>query len=166
MQSLQELYQQIILDHNRHPRNYGKIGHYNHEAHGHNPLCGDQVTIYLCLNPQDVIEDITFKAKGCAISVASASLMTEKLKGTTAAEAKILFNQFHELVTGKIEEDSLTNEELEHLQPLTALAGVREFPMRVKCATMAWHTFLSALESPALEVSHKPDHKKDAGSNG
>lgn len=163
MQALQELYQQIILDHNRHPRNYGKMISHNHEANGHNPLCGDQVTIYLHINNQGVIDDMSFEGKGCAISVASASLMTEKLKGKTAAEAKLLFRYFHELVTGKIEEDSLTEDELAHLQPLTALAGVREFPMRVKCATMAWHTFLSALDSSNSELINK---SKDSRSNG
>lgn len=148
--SLHELYQEIILDHNRHPRNFNKITPCNHQAYGHNPLCGDQVTVYLFLNPKNVIENIGFNGKGCAISIASASLMSEKLKGKSVPEARQLFEHFHNLVTGKTNKTDLTEEELDYLQPLTVLSGVSEFPMRVKCATMAWHTLVAAIDSPAL----------------
>jgi nitrogen fixation NifU-like protein len=136
---MRELYQQVILDHNKAPRNFRKLETANHVAEGHNPLCGDEVTVYLQMN-DDVIEDIAFQGQGCAISKASASMMTSDLKGKTAAEAEALFENVHAMLTG---EGDPTDEE--ELGRLSALAGVREFPTRVKCATLAWHTMKGAL---------------------
>jgi nitrogen fixation protein NifU and related proteins len=146
---LRELYQDIILDHGRHPRNFRPIEHATHTARGHNPLCGDRVTVYLQM-AGDRIEDVSFEGRGCAISTASSSLMTEVLKGKTLAEAQALFTQFHAKVTGgevgdlpeALEEDS------ERLDPLT---GVKAYPVRVKCATLPWHAFEAALKGGAAE---------------
>jgi nitrogen fixation protein NifU and related proteins len=147
MMDLRELYQDIILDHGRHPRNFRAIAQPTHMARGHNPLCGDRVTVYLSMDG-DRIADVSFEGRGCAISTASSSLMTEVLKGKTLAEARALFAQFHAKVTGgdipdlpeALEEDS------ERLEPLT---GVKAYPARVKCATLAWHAFEAALKSGA-----------------
>lgn len=137
---LEELYQELILDHNRDPRNFGELDDANHEAHGYNPLCGDKIKIQIRLNG-DTIEDIRFHGKGCAISQATASIMTETIKGKTVAEAEDLFERFHRLLT---EEPSAEGNG--DLGKLEALAGVRQFPIRVKCATLPWHTFRAALK--------------------
>jgi len=144
MMDLRELYQDIILDHGRHPRNFRTIEHPTHFAQGHNPLCGDRVTVYLALDG-DCIIDVSFQGRGCAISTAAASLMTEVLKGKTVAEAQALFGQFHARVTGG-EPAALPEalaEEAERLDPLT---GVKAFPARVKCATLSWHALEAARE--------------------
>ena len=143
MIDLRELYQDIILDHGRHPRNFRPIEHPTHSAKGHNPLCGDRVTIYLAIEGER-IADVSFEGRGCAISTAAASLMTEVLKGRTLAEARALFARFHAEVTGG-EPGELPEslaEDAERLEPLT---GVKTFPARVKCATLPWHAFEAAL---------------------
>ncbi len=148
MIDLRELYQEVIVDHSRHPRNCCELATANHQAEGFNRLCGDKLTLYLELE-QGVIKNISFKGIGCAISTASASLMTEYLKGKTQNEAEKIFADFHELLTAKQPSASL----LETLGKLKVLAGVREFPARVKCATLAWHTFHAALADQQQPVS-------------
>ena len=142
---LRELYQDIILDHGRHPRNLRALEHPTHLARGHNPLCGDRVTVYLAIDG-DRIADVSFEGRGCAISTASSSLMTEVLKGKTLAEAKQLFARFHAKVTGGTPEalPEALEEEGERLEPLT---GVKAYPVRVKCATLPWRAFEAALRS-------------------
>ena len=140
--SLRELYQEVILDHSRHPRHFGVLHDATHMGEGHNPLCGDKVKIYLHVDANDKISEISFQGKGCAISQASASLMTEMLEGRTVGEAEELMGGFLHLVKG---------EDAGELKPddrdrLDVMAGVSAFPMRVKCATLAWHTMKSALE--------------------
>jgi nitrogen fixation protein NifU and related proteins len=144
MMDLRELYQDIILDHGRHPRNFRKIEHPTHFAHGHNPLCGDRVTVYLTLDG-DRIADVSFQGRGCAISTAAASLMTEVLQGKTVEEARALFAQFHARVTGaeSLELPEPLAEDAERLEPLT---GVKAYPARVKCATLSWHALEAALK--------------------
>lgn len=144
MSDLRDLYQEIILDHNRHPRNFGPLATANRQAEGHNPLCGDRVTVYLDVE-DGRIANIAFEGAGCAISTASASLMTEALKGRRVEEARDLFHGFHELVT--------TGEDGEDLGKLAVFTGVREYPMRVKCATLAWHALMAALEAKDLPVT-------------
>jgi nitrogen fixation protein NifU and related proteins len=139
MSDLSELYQEVILDHNRRPRNFGRIEGASHHAEGYNPLCGDRVTVFLRIE-DDRISDIAFDGSGCAISKASASLMTDRLKGATVAEARTLFERFHRMVT------TPASESVEELGKLSALAGVREFPVRVKCASLAWHTLKAAMD--------------------
>ncbi len=142
---LTELYQQVILDHNRRPRNRGKLPTANRVAHGDNPSCGDQCSVYLRLDG-DRIADISFDGAGCAISQASASLMTTQLKGKTAAEAQQLYDQFHHIVT--------TGEPPEEINDLAAFAGVHSFPARIKCATLGWHAALEALKGgPAVTTT-------------
>jgi nitrogen fixation protein NifU and related proteins len=142
---LRELYQDIILDHGRHPRNFHALEHPTHLARGHNPLCGDRVTVYLAIEG-DRIADVSFEGRGCAISTAAASLMTEVLKGKTVGEARALFAQFHARVTGGEagEPAEALQDDIERLEPLT---GVKAFPVRVKCATLPWHAFEAALKS-------------------
>ena len=142
---LRELYQDIILDHGRHPRNFHALERPTHLARGHNPLCGDRVTVYLAV-AGDRIADVSFEGRGCAISTAAASLMTEVLKGKTLDDARRLFAQFHATVTGGTPEDlpEALREDAERLEPL---AGVRAYPVRVKCATLPWHAFEAALQS-------------------
>ena len=140
MSELMDLYQEVILDHTRRPRNFGWLDSATHRAEGHNPLCGDKVSVALELDG-DVVRDIRFQGKGCAISTASASMMTELLKGRKAALLTTAFRQFQDLVTGK------TIEPPEDLGKLVAFAGVAAFPVRVKCATLAWHTVKAALEN-------------------
>ena len=147
MTELRELYQQIILDHNRNPRNFGPLETANRRQEGYNPLCGDHLHVYLLLADGGVIEEIHFDGSGCAISKASASLMTEQLKSRSAAEARAAFESFHELVTG----DPAEPVDLAKAGKLAVFAGVREFPMRVKCATLAWHTMKAALDGDAAE---------------
>ena len=139
---LSELYQEVILDHNKNPRNFGQLECYNHYANGHNPLCGDRMELYLYIE-DNIIKDIKFNGSGCAISKASASVMTIILKGKSIEEAKKLFNDFHTAVTSdpnKLEEDL-------NLGKLNVFCGVREFPARVKCASLAWHTLLTAIDN-------------------
>jgi nitrogen fixation NifU-like protein len=147
---LRELYQEVILDHGRRPRNFRRPARATCEAMGNNPMCGDQLMVFLDLGPDGVIRDVGFVGKGCAISVASASMMTECVKGKTADQAKALFEAFHRLCTG---DDAAAADELdEDLERLQVLSGVREFPIRVKCATLAWHTMNAAMAGEA-EVS-------------
>jgi nitrogen fixation NifU-like protein len=140
--SLRELYQEVILDHSRHPRHFGALEGATHTGEGYNPLCGDRVKIYLLVDEQNRIADIRFEGKGCAISQASASLMTDMLVGRTVAEAEELMGGFLHLVKGE-DAAALAEEDRERLD---VMAGISEFPMRVKCATLAWHTMKSALE--------------------
>jgi nitrogen fixation NifU-like protein len=155
MMDLRELYQDIILDHGRRPRNLRAMEHPSHFAHGHNPLCGDRVTIYLQLDGER-IKDVSFEGRGCAISTASSSLMTEILKGKTVDEAKALFANFHARVTGGAAPDvsESLEDDLERLEPLT---GVKTFPARVKCATLAWHALEAALKSGAIGATVKTE---------
>jgi nitrogen fixation NifU-like protein len=148
MSELTDLYQQVILDHNRRPRNYGKLEGANRQAQGFNPICGDHLTLYLRLNGE-VIEDLRFEGEGCAISKASASLMTDSLKGKTTADAEALFQRMHELLTGTVDVEA----EAEALGKLAVFSGVREFPARVKCASLSWHALHSALEGDETPVS-------------
>jgi nitrogen fixation protein NifU and related proteins len=145
---LRELYQELILEHSKSPRNFGELAGANHQAEGYNPLCGDQFTVYLELDGES-IRDIRFQGSGCAISKASASMMTQSVKGKTRAEAEALFRRFHELVTS----ERSVNGERDKLGKLTVFSGVREFPVRVKCATLAWHTLQAALEGSQKTVS-------------
>jgi nitrogen fixation NifU-like protein len=140
MSDLRDLYQTTILDHNKQPRNFRVPPHANRTAVGHNPLCGDRVTVHLEL-AGDVVRDVGFQGNGCAISTASASLMTQAIKGRSVAEVEKLFGAFHELVTG----DPHVAVDEARVGKLAVLAGVREYPVRVKCATLAWHTLRAAL---------------------
>ena len=151
MSALRELYQEVILDHGKSPRNFGKLDGATDDAHGHNPLCGDTVTIYVKVN-DGVIDDIQFEGRGCAISVASASMMTEILKGKSLDEAEAMFSRFHALVAPE-QQACAPGFEAPELDKLVVLAGVREFPMRVKCATLPWHTFKAAIEHNSSEVT-------------
>ena len=143
---LQDLYQEVILDHNRRPRNFRAIDE-GRSAEGFNPLCGDRVTVYLKVDDSGVIRDVSFQGSGCAISKASASLMTESVKGKTVEEAKALFERFQQMITAPAETP------IDDLGKLTVLAGVRQFPVRVKCASLAWHTMRSAMDARADVVS-------------
>jgi nitrogen fixation NifU-like protein len=140
MPDLRELYQEVILEHSKVPRNHGELATANHSAEGYNPLCGDHFSVYLDLEG-DSIREISFQGSGCAISTASASLMTQSVKGKTKAEAEDLFDKFRKLVKGQ----SATNGNRAELGKLAAFSGVSEFPVRVKCATLAWHTLHAAL---------------------
>lgn len=148
MSDLRELYQQLILDHHKRPRNFGSLASASHKADGFNPLCGDKVTVYVQLD-NGRVADVRFEGSGCAISTASASLMTESVKGKTRAEAAALFEKVRELVTS----DSSAPVDALELGKLVVFAGVREFPMRVKCATLAWHTLQAAIEGSMQQVS-------------
>ena len=150
--NLKELYQEIILDHGKNPRNLGSIEGFNKDAKGHNPLCGDKVHIYLKLNDKKKIEDISFEGSGCAISMASASIMTDLFKGKEEKEVKEIVDDFldmikekPELSTRKLKEDEKTK--------LMCLSGVKQYPMRVKCATLSWHTLTSAMDNNNEEVN-------------
>jgi nitrogen fixation NifU-like protein len=145
---LRELYQQVILDHNKSPRNFKKLETANRTAEGYNPLCGDKIDIYLDVENK-IVKDISFQGSGCAISKASASLMSTVVKGKSVEEAKKIFEKFHDLVTGKLNED----DGIEELGKLTVLAGVKEFPVRVKCASLAWHTMISAINKEEKAVT-------------
>lgn len=142
---LRDLYQEVILDHGKHPRNYHELEEATCHARGDNPLCGDRLTIYLTVDDEGVVTDASFKGRGCAISVASASLMTELLKGLPADKARRLFEAFHGMVTSDAAptDDPEMEEAMERLR---VLSGVRDFPVRVKCATLAWHTMRAALD--------------------
>ena len=141
MSELSELYQQVILDHNKKPRNVHKLANANRRAEGYNPLCGDQLNVYLQMD-DDQVTDISFEGSGCAISKASASMMTQAVKGKTKVEVEKLFNEFHRMAMGDLDEENEPN----HLGKLRIFAGVRDFPARVKCATLSWHTMRAALE--------------------
>ncbi len=141
LDDLKELYQEVILDHSKHPRNFGKITPCSHEGHGYNPLCGDTINVYLELDEKEHITDITFDGKGCAISTASASMMTDVIKGKSVSDANTLFEDFRSLATGE-HENINAGEDTERLM---ILAGVKQFPMRVKCATLPWHAMHTAL---------------------
>ena len=140
MDDLRDLYQTTILDHNKSPRNFGKLEGATHQAQGHNPLCGDEVEVTLLVDDGGRIQDVRFEGQGCSISTSSASIMTGVIKGKTVEEAKQLFASMHALLTEEDEQD------LEALGKLAVFSGVRGFPMRVKCATLAWHTLKNALE--------------------
>jgi nitrogen fixation protein NifU and related proteins len=143
---LKDLYRDVILDHNRHPRNFGRPAAAGRQAEGHNPLCGDRLTVFVTLQG-DRIEDIHFEGKGCAISTAAASLMTEAVKGKDRAQVQTLFSKVHALLTdAEVSADA-------SLGKLAALSGVREFPARVKCASLCWHTLNAALDSGAATVT-------------
>ena len=150
--NLKELYQEIILEHGKNPRNLRKTENFNKDAKGNNPLCGDNVHVYLKLNDQRKVEDISFEGSGCAISMASASIMTDLIKGKSDNEAKEIIEDFlgmikenPELKTNLLKEDDKTK--------LMCLSGVKQYPMRVKCATLSWHTLISAIENKNKEVS-------------
>ncbi len=142
---LRDLYQEIILDHGKNPRNRRHPDDFNREAVGRNPVCGDALVIYLKLDPEGTVRDCAFLGEGCAISMASASMMTEIVRGKTEAGARRLFEAFHAMATGEGEPD-LSGLDPDDLDRLQALAGVRQFPVRVKCATLAWHTMTAAIE--------------------
>ncbi|KZD02833.1 Fe-S cluster assembly sulfur transfer protein SufU [Oceanibaculum pacificum] len=149
LDDLRDLYQEVILDHGKRPRNFRQIDNASHHAHGHNPLCGDQLVVYLAVDEAGVVQDVSFIGKGCAISTASASLMTEILKGKTEVQAKQLFERFHAMCTGAEAQSTNgpTDDGLEEdMERLEVLSGVREFPSRVKCATLAWHTMTAAID--------------------
>ena len=148
MSDLRELYQEVILDHYKKPRNFRVLEGDARHADGYNPLCGDRVSVYV-RQKDGRIEEIAFQGSGCAISTASASLMTEVLKGRTGPEAEAIATRFHDLVTG----DPQAEPKSEGLGKLAALAGVREFPARVKCASLAWHTLKAAMDGPGTTVS-------------
>ena len=145
MSELSELYQQVILDHNKKPRNFRKLEHANHIAEGFNPLCGDHLTVYLDLEG-NAVKEVAFEGSGCAISKAAASMMTQAVKGKSRADAERLFNEFHSMVTGELDADNEENK----LGNLKIFAGVRDFPVRVKCATLPWHTLHAALNNEEL----------------
>ena len=141
MSELSELYQQVILDHNKKPRNFRELEGANRTAEGFNPLCGDQLTVYMLMD-EGVVRDLSFVGTGCAISKASASMMTQALKGKTREDARQIFEEFHRMVTGELDEESEEN----RLGRLKIFAGVRDYPARVKCASLPWHTMHAALE--------------------
>ena len=150
--NLKELYQELILEHGKNPRNLGKTENFNKDAKGNNPLCGDNVHVYLKLNDQRKVEDISFEGSGCAISMASASIMTDLIKGKSDNEAKEIIEDFLEMIkenpelkTNLLTEDDKTK--------LMCLSGVKQYPMRVKCATLSWHTLVSAMENDEKEIS-------------
>jgi nitrogen fixation NifU-like protein len=148
MSDLRELYQEVILDHNRRPRNYREMPDATRRSEGFNPLCGDRLTLFVVLDGE-VIREVSFVGSGCAISKASASLLTEAVKGRTLAQARALFERFHHMVT--LAPDK--TEDFSDLGKLAVLGGVREFPMRVKCASLAWHTLKAALDAPGGTVT-------------
>ncbi len=149
---LKQLYQDIILEHGKSPRNFGKCEKYTHQAKGHNPLCGDQVQVYLKLNNEKKVEDLTFEGSGCAISIASTSIMTESVKGKSAEVAKKIVIDFLNMIknTSKINSNDLNEDQKTKIM---SLSGVKQFPMRVKCATLAWHTLTSAIEGNKEDVN-------------
>ena len=145
MSDLRDLYQEVILDHNRSPRNFGEPDHCDRKADGHNPLCGDEIRVFVTFE-DGVVKDVRFVGNGCAISMASASMMTDLIKGKTESEARDLFSRFHQIVTGQVEGEPAADGEDDDADHLAVLSGVREYPMRVKCATLAWHTLVAALD--------------------
>ncbi len=145
---MRNLYQEVIFDHNRNPRNFHVMEDANRVVDGYNPLCGDQLTLYLSIDDDDIIKDASFQGEGCAISTASVSLMTEMIKGKTIEQAEQLFEQFHGITTSHDDEIKL-----EELGKLAVLAGVREYPSRVKCATLPWHTMNAAVKNETTSVT-------------
>ena len=154
--NLKELYQEIILDHGKNPRNLRKTENFNKDAKGYNPLCGDKVHIYLKLNENKKVEDISFEGQGCAISMASASIMTDLVRGKEEYEVKEIVNDFLEMIK---EKDKLNNKILEEDEKtkLMCLSGVKNYPMRVKCATLSWHTLTSAINNSQAEINSEND---------
>ena len=150
--NLKELYQEIILEHGKNPRNFGKTENFNKEAKGDNPLCGDNVKVYLKLSSDKKVEDISFEGSGCAISMASASIMTDLVKNKSEEEAKEVIEDFLKMITGEtdLKNDLLSKEEKTKLM---CLSGVKKFPMRVKCATLSWHTLISAIDEKKEDVN-------------
>lgn len=142
---LSDLYQQVILEHNKKPRNFKKLETANHIAEGYNPLCGDQLTVYLELEG-DTVKDVSFEGSGCAISKAAASMMTQTVKGKSREEAEMLFHEFHRMVKGDLDAETEPNS----LGRLKIFAGVRDYPARVKCASLSWHTMHAALENEGI----------------
>ena len=145
LDDLRELYQEVILDHGKRPRNFRDVEDATAHAHGANPLCGDQLVVYLKVDADGRIDDVSFVGNGCAISVASASMMTELVKGRTVGDAKAMFERFHKMCTGEDSDDDSTLLE-DDLEKLNVLSGVRAFPVRVKCATLPWHTLNAAID--------------------
>ena len=149
---LKELYQEIILDHGKNPRNLGKFENFNKDAEGYNPLCGDKVHVYLKLNEDKEIEDISFEGHGCAISMASASIMTSLVKGKEENEVKEIVNDFLEMIKEKEKLNTKLLEDDEKTK-LMCLSGVKKYPMRVKCATLSWHTLIAAVDKSQNEIN-------------
>ena len=149
MSELRDLYQEVILDHGRHPRNFGALPEASHRADGHNPFCGDKVTVFLTVEDGRVA-DVRFQGAGCAISMASASLMTDAVKGKSETELRTMFDRFQVGMTAKDDGDAA--EALSELEKLAVFEGVREFPIRVKCATLPWHTLVAALDRTSRPV--------------
>jgi nitrogen fixation NifU-like protein len=162
MGDLRDLYQEMILDHSKRPRNFGELAGANRRAEGYNPLCGDRETVFVRVE-EDVLKDVGFRGAGCAISTASASMMTESVKGKTRAEAEALFERFHDLITGR---DGGKKPERSDLGKLAVFSGVREFPVRVKCATLPWHTLKAALDGGQTTVSTELTEGPKAESGG
>lgn len=148
LESLRDLYQEVVFDHNRNPRNFRVMDDATRKIEGYNPLCGDRITLFVKLGDDGIIQDVSFQGQGCAISTASASLMTQMVVGMTEGEAEKLFSDFHRVTTGQA-----SDAELDNLGKLTVLAGVRAYPARVKCATLAWHSLQAALKSDAESIS-------------
>ncbi len=144
-----ELYQQVILDHNRKPRNFREIENPSYSCHGINPLCGDDIMVFLDVDDQEVIQDVSFTGSGCAISKASSSLMTTNLKGKKVDDARVIFDEFHKMVLGEMDPEQQEH----HLGKLTLFMGIREYPSRTKCASLAWHTMIGALDKKAEGIS-------------
>ena len=144
-----ELYQQVILDHNRNPKNFRKMENPTHSCHGVNPLCGDDMTVYLDVDEDSVIRDVSFHGSGCAISKASSSLMTAFLKGKKVDESRSLFHEFHKMILGEMDPEK----EEHHLGKLTLFMGIREYPSRTKCASLAWHSMIGALDKKTDGIS-------------
>ena len=149
---LKQLYQDIILEHGKSPRNFGKCENYNHEAKGHNPLCGDQVQIYLKLNNEKKVENLAFEGSGCAISIASTSIMTELVKGKSFISAKSIINAFLSMIKNA-SEIRLNDLDEDQKIKMMSLSGVKQYPMRVKCATLSWHTLVSAIDNTQEEIN-------------
>ncbi|MCH8523611.1 MAG: SUF system NifU family Fe-S cluster assembly protein [Balneolales bacterium] len=143
---MKQLYQELIIDHNKSPRNFREMDDSDYESKGHNPLCGDKLQLYVKIDSENIITDVSFTGDGCAISKASASMMTTAVKGKTIAEARTLFHQFHDMSTGKLD----IAEHPHQLGKLAIFAGVRDLPARVKCATLAWHTLDAALKGKEI----------------
>jgi len=150
--NLKQLYQDIILEHGKSPRNLGKCEGYSHEAKGYNPLCGDKVHVYLKLDNEKKVEGLTFEGEGCAISLASASIMTELIRGKSIDDAKEIMNAFLNMIknTSKIQSNHLDEDQKTKLM---SLSGVKQYPMRVKCATLSWHTLISAIDNTQEEIN-------------
>ena len=145
-ETLRDLYQEVILDHGRNPRHFGPLDPHSHEADGHNPLCGDRIRLFLDIGADGSIDDVSFEGKGCAISIASASMMSDLIVGKPIADARALAEAFYHLARGEESDGAVLPADMERLE---VMSGVSQFPMRVKCATLAWHTFETALAGPS-----------------